>query len=96
MPNLRDAGQAMPNLAGSDRYARQAANTVAAAFGEAEDRLAVIEAILHALAQKAGVSEAEVVKIAEDRLNAARPPAVAHQRVSLPHNTGNEIRRILG
>jgi hypothetical protein len=97
MPNFRDAERAVPNLsAGLDRNAQQAANTIGAVFGQAEDRLLAIEAILQALAQKAGVSEVEVVKMAEDRLNAARAQQGVQQRVTLPYAMGSEIRRILG
>jgi hypothetical protein len=95
MPNFRDASRAVPHLsAGLDRNAQQAANTIGAVFGQAEDRLLAIEAVLQALAQKAGVSEAEVLKMAEDRLNAALQGTP--QRVPLPYATGSEIRRILG
>jgi hypothetical protein len=96
MPNFRDAERAVPNLAGGlDRNAQQAANTIASTFGAAEDRLLAIEAILQALAQKVGVSEAEVVKMAEDRLNASRFQMGSSNPVSLPYHTQSEIRRIL-
>ena len=92
MPNFRDAQHVVRNLTGGlDRNAQQAANTIAAVFGESEDRLLAIEAILYALAQKAGISEAEVVKIAEDRLNASRSQMGISNPAPLPYHTQSEL-----